>query len=239
MLFHIPSRKLIHCWVCSSLILAAGGPAKADDVLPKAPPASKYAKMASHSPFAPPTAPVAAPVGTPPPIAPGWADSLTATMIMQDGANYLVTVIDAQNAQKHLYLTAEPEHETQIAVASVKWGANREDPPAITLRKGKEFAQVRYEANATPGGTKPPGGVLPIPGGVRNPPPGLPGAQPFHSPLQANNVVPGNQAPPGSVLRRPVIRSGPAIAPPPLRPGANAPTAGVRPNPAADDDDDD
>ncbi len=246
MLFHLSSGWLIHRWVGRTLILAAGlaagGLAQADEVLPKAPPASKYVKMAGHSPFAPPTVPVAAPAATPPPPVPGWADNLTVTMIAQNGVNYMVTVVDAQNSQKHLYLTAEPEHDTQIAVASVKWGVNRDDPPTITLSKGKEFAQVRYEANtASPGGANPAGPGLPIPGGVRNPPQGVSGGQAFHPPLQANTGQPANQAAPGNVLRRPLIRSQPVVLPPQLRNGPTPPTAGGRPNPAApaDDDDDD
>ncbi len=233
------TKKSALCWVGLFTFLLAGGPARADDVLPKAPPTSKYAKMAGHSPFAPPTAPVVAPVAAPPPPVPGWADSLTATMIIQDGANYMVTVIDAQNSQKHLYLTAEPEHDTQMAVASVKWGANRADPPAITLRKGKEFAQVRYELGAvSPGGANPAGGGPPIPGGVRSP---VPSAQPFHSPLQATGGQGTNQGPSSNMIRRPLIRSQPQAAPAAVRPGVNPPAAGVRPNPAlaADDDDDD
>lgn len=218
--------------------LAGSVPARADDVIPQAPPASNYAKMASHSPFSPPTAPLAAPAATPPPPVPGWADSLTAKMIVQDGVQYMVMVVDAQNPDRHLYLTAEPEGETQIAVASVKWGATRDDPPAITLRKGKEFAQVRYDAGAaSAAGGNSAGGGPPIPGAVRNPP----GAQPFHAPLQANVVPNAGQGPSNNLLRRPLIRSQPAAAPALGRPGVNPPANGIRPNPAlpADDDDDD
>ena len=240
MIFQVPRRKAAQIRVICLLLLVAGtGVVKADDVIPKATPASKYAKMASRSPFAPPTAQVAAPATTPPPPVPGWADSLTATMIMQDGAAYMVTVVDAQNAQKHLYLTAEPDRDTQIAVASVKWGTNRDEPPAITLRKGKEFAQVRYDAGMpSPGGANPAGGP-PIPGGVRNPIPGAPGGPPFHAPLQAGAASSAAQTP-SSVLRRPLIRSQ-APAPATARPGINPPSNGARLNPAvqADDDDDD
>ncbi len=221
-------------------LLAMGGPGRADDILPKAPPASKYAKMAGHSPFAPPTAPVGTQAPPPKPPAPGWADGLTATMIAQDGPNYMVTVVDAQNSQQHLYLTAEPDPETKMAVVSVKWGATRDDPPTITLSKGKEFAQVRYEASSS-GTSSPLGGGVPIPGAGRNPPVGIPGGQAFHSPLQVPPAQPTNQGPSSNVVRRPLIRSQPPAAPTSVRPGVNPPANGVRPNPAVpvDDDDDD
>ena len=226
------------------LALACGtGAGRADDLLPKAPPATRYTKIAAHSPFAPPTAPVSAqPAATPPP-APGWADTLTATMVMQDGSKYIVTVVDSSNPQ-HLYLTSEPDKTAQISVASVKWGATREDPPTITLRKGSEVAQVRYESGAAaPAGNNPAGGGPPIPGGAR---PGMPGApsaaglQPFHPPLP--NTGQGNPVPSSIALRRPLIRSQPMTAAPAgARPGMAAPNPVGRPNPAAkaDDDDDD
>ena len=218
---------------------------RADEVLPQAQPASKYAKMASRSPFAPPTTPsavVAAP--TPPPV-PGWADSLTATMIMRDGDKYMVTVVDSQSPQ-HLYLTSVPDRTTQMAVASVKWGGNHDDPPTVTLSKGREFAQVKYESGAvSPGGTNQMGGGgPPIPGAARNLLPGgqpLANAQPFHPPLP-NGGQSGNQMPNSSTIRRPIIRAPVSAAPPAgARPGPGQPNGVARPNPAVkvDDDDDD
>lgn len=241
--FHPPIKR----WGCLFLfVLGFGTVSKADDPLPKPLPVSKYAKMAAHSPFAPPTAPIVQQAAPPPPPAPGWADSLTATMVMQDGNKFLVTVVDSSNSQ-HLYLTTEPDKTNDMAVSTVKWGTNRDDPPTITLRKGKEFAQVRYDSGAasTGGGNSIPGGGVPvIPGAPRFPtpgnPPGIPGAQPFRPPPLANNL-PGN--PGASAIRRPLIRAQPgaAAAPALSRPGVNAPNSGVRPNPAgtADDDDDD
>ena len=174
---------------------------------------------------------------------PGWADSLTATMIMQDGLKYMVTVVDSASPQ-HLYLTSETEADkpNDIAVASVRWGANREDPPTITLRKGKEFAQVRYESGAaSPGGNNAMGGAAPAPGVPRNPMGGpvIPGSQAFHSPLQTGIAQPANPGGPTSnAIRRPLIRAQPA-APVGGRPGINPPNNAVRPNPALQNDDDD
>ena len=215
---------------------------RGDDILPKAPPASGYAKMASHSPFAPPTAPVAAQATPPPPPTPGWADNLTVTMIMRDGDKYKVTVVDSQNPQ-HLYLTSDADPATQMAVASIKWGANHDDPPTVTLSKGKEFAQVKYESGASsPGGNNQMGGP-PIPGAGRNLALGgqsLAGVQPFHPPLP-NIGQSGNPLPSSSAIRRPIIRAPVAAAPPTVARPLGQPNAGVRPNPAlkVDDDDDD
>ena len=220
-------------------MLGVGTLALAEDPLPKAVPATKYAKMAARSPFAPPTAVLAPQATPPPPPAPGWADSLTVTMIMQDGNKYMVTVVDSANQQQHLYLTMEPDKQTQMSVASVKWGASREDPPTITLRKGKDTAQVRYESGSNaPGTPNGMGGAPPIPGVVRNPVPAVPGGggmAAFHPPPMPNSQVNGG---PATAVRRPLIRSQPM---PPARPAINQPAAGVRPNPAAkaDDDDDD
>ena len=236
--FHLPIKRWGGLVV---LVLGFGVVSKADDPLPKPLPVSKYAKMAAHSPFAPPTAPVVQQAAPAPPPAPGWADSLTATMVMQDGKRFLVTVVDSSNSQ-HLYLSTEPDNATDMAVSTVKWGANRDDPPTITLRRGKEFAQVRYDSGASSpgGGSNVPG----IPGAPRPPtlgnPAGIPGAQPFRPPPLAN-IVPVNQGQ-TAAIRRPLIRAQPGSAAPALsRPGVNAPNSGVRPNPAAtaDDDDDD
>ena len=213
--------------------------ARADDILPKASPASKYAKMAAHSPFAPPTAAVVTQAAPTPPPAPGWADTLTATMLVQDGNTYMVTVIDSQDPQKHLYLTSAPEDPVEpMAVASIKWGANREDPPTITLRKGKEFAQVRYESGLSALGTNNNLGGPPIPGG-RNSGPGAAAAMGIRPP-PLSTTGPMNQGAPGNAIRRPVIHSQPAPVVP-VRPPGNVPANAVRPNPAvqADDDDDD
>ncbi len=211
----------------------------ADEVLPKASPASKYAKMAAHSPFAPPTAPVVTQAAPTPPPAPGWADSLTATMLVQDGNTYMVTVIDSQDLQKHLYLTSAADATEPMAVASIKWGATREEPPIITLRKGKEFAQVRYESGLSSLGTNNNLGGPPIPG-ARNPAPGTPVA-PGIRPPPLTTTGPMNQGQPGNAIRRPVIHSQPAPTAVPARPLGNVPANGVRPNPAVqvDDDDDD
>ncbi len=234
----------LFCLVLFGLAVG-GGTGRADDIVPKAPPASKYARMAAHSPFAPPTTPTAVQATPPPPPVPGWADSLTATMIMRDGDKYMVTVVDTQNPQ-HLYLTSEPDKLTQMAVASVKWGANRDEAPTVTLSKGKEFAQVKYESGASsPGGNNQLGGGPPIPGGVRIPGqngPPIPGAQGFHPPGAPNTVQSGNPTPTSAGFRRPLIHA-PAVTAPPagMRPPLNPTNAAARPNPAVkvDDDDDD
>ena len=235
------SSQLRPCRAALSLLVLLGlvciHRSRADEVLPKAPPASKYAKMAAHSPFAPPTAPVVATAAATPPPTPGWADNLTVTMIMQDGASYMVTVIDSQTPQQHQYLTSEPDKTSQMAVASVKWGANRDEPPTVTLRRGKEFAQVRYESGtASAGGGPSLGGGPQIPGGMRNLSPGAavaPGTAGIRPP-PLPNAGNGN---PGNALRRPLIRSQPAPAL--TRPGVNPPNTAVRPNPALQVDDDD
>ncbi len=159
---------------------------------------------------------------------------------MQEGDKFKVTVVDAQNLQQHLYLTMEPDPINQMSVASVKWGANRDEPPTIILRKGKETAQVRYEsgsgAPANPNGAG--GGAPAIPGAVRIPPapmPGAAGGAAFRPPPMQNTQANGG---PSTAIRRPLIRSQPQ---PPARPAVNAPANGVRPSSAVkvDDDDDD
>ena len=217
------------------LSLAVGSfEGRADDVLPKAPPVSKYARMAAHSPFAPPTLPTTTQAAPPPPPVPGWADNLTATMIMRDGDKFMVTVVDSQNPQ-HLYLTSDPDKLTQMAVASVKLGANRDEAPTVTLSKGKEFAQVKYDSGASsPGGNNQLGGGPPIPGGVRNPGlggPPIPGAQPFHPPGAPTAAQVGNPIPTSAGFRRPLIRA-PAVTAPPAgtRPTVSLPNPIARPN---------
>ena len=229
-------------WVAFLLggLLGVSALAMAEDPVPKAVPATKYAKMAARSPFAPPTAVAAPQMTPPPPPAPGWADSLTATMIMQDGSKYMVTVVDSANQQQHLYLSTEPDGLTQMSVASVRWGATRDDPPTITLRKGKETAQVRYETGSSaPGAANGMGGAAPLPNGVRNPVPaipgGVPGAAAFHPPLPNGQSNGG----PSTAMRRPLIRAQPGPCGSARR-STRLPTVCVPiPLPRRSDDDDD
>lgn len=249
-----PARNLGRLLRRGLVLTAAGGlglvvQGRADDTVPKAYPADRYEKMAAHSPFSPPTeAPKVQATPTPPP-APSWADKLTATMIMQYGNDYKVTVVD-QDSPTHLQLyTNVEDDQSHMQVASVKWNAaNRDETPTITLRRGTDFAQVRYE----PGNSSMPGAVGGNPALAR--PAGLPGVNNFRPPGGAP-PIPGSmpqagvnvQAPTvNNALRRAPIRAVPQAPAPGGRPivmpgAANPPGQPVRTAPAikTDDDDDD
>ena len=221
------------------LLFIPSPPSRADDILPKPVPPDRYNKMAAHSPFTPPTAPTTAqPIQAAPP-APSWLDKLSVNMLMQDHGVFYVTAVDSDNPAAHIYLSSDKEDpESHLAIASVKWNPeNRDETPVITLRRGKDFGQVRYEASASSG-----------PGMNIQPRPGAAGAPPnaFRAP-QSAPAIPGQINPP------PLNAANPGLRRTPIRAVPQAPAPGGRPvvlpnNPAVrpvtpqiktDDDDDD
>ena len=221
-----------------------GVAAHADDVLPQPAPASRYDKLAGHSPFAPPSAGPApvAPTATPPP-GPTWSDNLTVTSLMQIAGVYTATVTEKDGSAHYLVRSDAENPENHLILASVRW-ADKPDAIKITMRKGTQFGEVRFDPAATTSTGPVPGapsGPLGRPGlpnpatNFRQPPPAPP--SPLAPPPGAagNNIVRG----------RPMIRSGPAAAPaPPARPLVSGPAglgraATQQVKPAKDDDDDD
>lgn len=243
--------KLAALLVATVTGLAGGagvGRLRADDVLPTPFPADHFSKMASHSPFTPPTAPIATPPPAPTPQPVSFADKLTVTSLLQRNGVFYAWVIDQDN--QHLYLSSEPVTKPdQIQISSVKGdpASTANEAPVITLRKGVAFGTVRYEPGSggasIAGGPGIPGpprqGILP--GTVLNRPgaaPSLPGSivnptAPVNNGIRRPLVIPAPrpQPPPGSG-GRPVVLPGTATTlRPTVRPGVGAP--------ANDDDDDD
>ena len=232
-------------WVilCAFVFLASICQSRADDVLPKPVPADRYNKMAAHSPFTPPTTPVATPPPQVAPPPPSWLDKLSVNMLMQDHGVFYATVVD-QDSPTHIYLSSDKEDpDSHMAIASVKWDSeNHDETPIITLRRGTDFGQVRYEPGTSSG-----------PGMVIQPRPGVSGAAPNNFrvpqpapaiPGQLNQPQPTNAA--NAALRRGPIRAVPqAPAPggrPVVLPGNNPavqPVRPVSPQIKTDDDDDD
>lgn len=208
--------------------LRAAGP---NDVLPAAFPASRYEKLARHSPFSPPTA--AAPL--PPPIqapkAPGWADSLSIASAIEVGGNSFVTIFD-RDGNEHFITSTDPTvtNPRDVTLTSVQW-SDPFDQTQATLRRGTEFAVVKFDAVAVKsvpvqqGTMIPPASARPV--GQLN----RPGFPPPPGNLNPNPSLPN------AVRRNQVIRATPA---PPVVPRTNAvaPGPGVK-LPGMDEDDDD
>lgn len=241
-------------WMIVSPLLFGAPPA--ESVTPVPYPADRYAKLAAHSPFTPPTAPaIVAATPTPPP-PPSFTEKLTATAIMQWGSVYRVTIADPDNPRHIDLFSDKVDPDTQMQIESVKWpqptngtilGAPNE-PPIITLRKGQERGTVRYEPGNSSG---PIGGVMGAPTGASRSP-----VSPFaNNPVrpQIPPTIPGSggsvpampgQTPINGVQRRAPIRSVPQPPPatgarPIVRPGVNAALPGRPVNGKDDDDDDD
>lgn len=215
--------------------------ARADDPLPKPILPDHYNKMAAHSPFAPPTdAPKAQAAATPPPQASAF-DKLSATMLMQVDGVYSVTIVDPDSPE-HLYLTSSAvDEKSQMKIASVKWDpVSGQEEPTITLSKGTQFGQVRYEptsGGAAGTGPRPQNPMLPTGFRPNVPPTSVPGLPNPGAPAAANNA-----------LRRGPIRAAPAPGPAPggtgrpvVLPGESRTAAPLRTGPQVktDDDDDD
>ncbi len=231
-----PARRLLLPCL-AGLTLLTGGAVRADDALPSPPPNKRYDKLAARSPFAPPTAGPAptAPAATPPP-APSWSDNLTVTSLMQSGNVFFATIMEKDTSARHLIRSDEVDKLTLLELASVRWAATS-DAIKVTVSKGTQFADLKFDPSATADGA---GSMPGMPPGLA-PRPGVPNpAANFHPPLPASTV----QTPPGGIVRgRPVIRANPQ--PPPVRPVINAPQGPARvipptvPPAAKDDDDDD
>lgn len=238
----------------AGLALLIGSNLQADDgVTPKAFPADRYSKMASHSPFAPPTAPIATPPPVAPPPQPSFADRLTAISIAVDKGIYMVMVVD-QDTQEHNFLRSDRLDAKQMQIASVRWDANgdKSQVPVITVRKGGLTGQVRYEPTTAAAGAPGMGGGPAIPGSVPRLNNGAvpPAARPYTPPIMPGGVpnpvaavpgvpnapaIPGSRAPirgPQQVTQPPPATGGRAV----VMPG-NQPT--VRPGVISPDDDDD
>lgn len=203
-------------------LLAAAGP---DDVLPVAFPASRYEKFAQHSPFSPPTATAPPPPPIQAPKAPGWADALSISNAIQVGGNSFVTLLD-RDSNEHFVASTDPAvtNPRNVTLTSVQW-SDPFDQTQATLRRGAEFAVVKFDASVVKS--------APVAQGApRN-------ANALNRP--AFPPPPGNLAPnptlPNGVRRNQAIRAAPA---PPVVPRTNAvaPGPGVK-LPGDDDDDDD
>lgn len=224
--------------------LAFGTSARADDVLPRPAAPKRYEKLAAHSPFAPPTGPVqAAPPPPPPPPGPTWSDNLTVTSLVQNGNLYTATVVE-KDSSNHFLIRSDVENaDNHMELATVKW-ADKPDAIKVTVRKGTQFGDVRFDPSATaPSGdggpaaqpqpfVPPPRPNFPNPAANFRPPPGVP------APAPNMPIRPG----PGNIMRsRPIIRSNPPLAPV-VRPLTATPLPGraLAPvKPSKDDDDDD
>lgn len=227
-------------------------------MIPKPFPADRYAKMAAHSPFAPPTAPAPPPTQAPPPPKSSFTDKLSVTSLAQSDGVYMVTVVDA-DTQSHLFLTSNSappgpnRRAPEMFISSVKWNPapGRNEQADITIKKGTEFGVLHYVPNtassgAVPGGTNLAGNMPhPVNGGVmaggNRPyvPPAIPGSvptmpNPIASAAAANNVqrrapIRGPQPPPATGGRAVVLPGTATTLAPTVKPGALN----------ADDDDDD
>ncbi len=233
---------------------------RADNPIPTAFPPDRYARMAAHSPFTPPTAPVQAAPTAPPPPKTSFADKLTATNMTEVNSVYEVTVVDPDST-RHIYVRSDGEDpETHLRIASVKWPQiNRDEPgaretPIITITKGTESAQLRYEPGGGGGGAGM-SGAMPMNGAGAQPRPFIPGnagVRPPGAPAIPGNttgnvaVAPPPGVPPGGPRRAMPIRAFPPASAPaaqnPVLPGGNATTQplrrGVVTKPDDDDDDD-
>lgn len=207
-------------------LFAAPALAAPDEVLPSAYPASRYEKFARHSPFSPPT--VAAPVGPPPSVVkpPGWADSLSIAAATQNGGNYLVTVVD-RDSQEHFDASTDPliKNGREVTLTSIQW-ADSPDQTQATLKRGTEFAVVRFDGAAVRS-SAPVNGSIPRPGINPLNRPGFP-PPPGNAPVSTLN--------PNAVRRNQIIRAAPTPIP---RTNAVAPRPGVKLPGVEDDDDDD
>ena len=215
-----PAVKSLAPVLSVAFIVAAGGfrlSARADDVVPQPPAANRYAKMADRSPFAPPTpvtgplTPVVAPPG------PKWSDSLTVTLVTQQGGVSFATIQDKAKNERFLLQSNKEDQDRQLALASVQWG-ELVSQTTVMLRHNNEFATVRFDPSAT--AAAPAANPAPVPGRG----PGITGTYP----AAAGTPPPGHLQPPpnppgfpGAVQRRgliratPTVRAAPAVPQPP------------------------
>ena len=222
------------------VVLGFAARVRADDPTPHPLPANRYDMMAVRSPFAPPTEAIKPPpTATSPPV-PSWSDKFSVSMLMQDHGIFYATVVDADNPQ-HLYLNSAREDPiSHLKIGPVQWNpSGGQEQPMVTLLRGSERAQVRYEPGSGAGAA-----ILPPR------PPGAPGISAPNlfrpPPIQpASGAV--NPPPTSTVLRRAPIR---AVPPPPAAGGAGrtvvlpgegraAPPTRTAPQPIKTDDDDD
>ena len=204
--------------------VASGGlclSARAEDVVPQAPAASRYEKMASRSPFAPPTPVTGLLTSVTAPAGPKWSDNLTVTLITQQGGVSFATIQDKVKNERFLLQSNKEDPEHQLALVGVQWG-DLISQTTVMLRHNNEFATVRFDPNATaaapaanpvPGrgtgvpGTYPAAAGTPPPGRLQPPPnpPNLPGAVQRRGLIRATPTVTAPAAPqPPNLIRRPV-----------------------------------
>ena len=204
-----------------------GWAARADDVLPQAAPADRYAKMADRSPFAPPTVAVALPAATPVPAGPKWSDDLTLALLMQRGGVFFATIQNKSKNERFLLESDREDQERHLALTSVEWN-DHANQTSVMLRHDTEFAAVRFDASA------------PVPAAVAANPL-MHGMVPGSYPASAGTPLPGHfqpppnpAGPPGVARRQMLIRSSPSVAAPPE---AHSPAAlPLRPLSKSDDE---
>ena len=206
--------------LCCAAVLAQGWLARADDVLPKPFPASRYANM--HSPFAPPTVAAPAPAMATGPVV-SWADKLSVMLLMEQNGQYIATLLDKESAQQFKVSLDPAANNRSIVLSSVQWG-DRISETRVTIRRGTELGQVSFDPTATT-----PSASLTSPGMIPRPP--LPGQNIFHPPPAPNGAM---GAGPATIVRRPEIPAAPITGP-----RALPNRAPVRPLNSDDDDDDD
>ena len=181
-----PPAPLVPAVCLTALFLLASIAARADDVLPRPADPKRYDRLAAHSPFAPPSARAGRDAS------PRHAAArsvvvrhLTVTTLVQDGKVYSATVLEKDTSLTYLVRSdriVNPDHA--LIVASVKWAARPEDI-TVTLARGKEFGEVRFDPSVVAGGSSGAGApsastgrtITPNPVTAFHPPPPIPGAR--------------------------------------------------------------
>ena len=180
------------------------------------------------------------PKDTPPP-APAWSDNLTVTSLMQFGSFYTATVVEKDGSAHYLIRSDSEDPDSHLMLASVRW-ADKPEAVKVTIRKGTQFGEVRFDpaASSSSGPAVPGAPPSPLRPGVPNPAANFRPPPPSGGPVQS-----AGGGPPGNAFRgRPVIRANPPAAPsrpivtPPAQ-GANRIVAPVATGKNTDDDDDD
>lgn len=184
----------------------------AENVVPTAFPADRYAPIVEKSPFALAT-PLAPP---PPPPSASFAANWFLTAVAKDPEGRDFVTIKAQDGSVHFSLGSGETDASGVSLASVDWSETMGKSTAI-IKKGVETAKLIFsQTEMTP--------APPAPGGRGGPRPGLPpGAPPpvTISAVPAAPVVGGGPTQPqpqdgggrGIPLPRPT--GGPGVVPPP------------------------
>ena len=149
------------------IVLLATHAMAAENVVPTAFPAERYAAITEKSPFA-----LATPAAPPPPppttsFAANWF--LTAVARNEQGQDFVT--IKSQDGSVHFSLTSGEPSEGGVSLASVDWSDTFRKSTA-SIKKGTETAKLIFsQEEASPAGAPNPGGRRPGPPGVPPPPP--------------------------------------------------------------------